>query len=78
VVKAQEQHKMMMEQWEKTLFIKRDEESGRTTWRDKEQHLVVPPDNNLKRRILREYHDHWGRGYPEQDKTIRRVQQTYF
>jgi hypothetical protein len=53
-------------------------EPGRTTWRDKEGRQVVPPDNTLKRRILREYHDHWGAEHPEQDKTIRRVQNNYF
>jgi hypothetical protein len=53
----------MMEQWEKTLPIERDREPGRMTWRAKEQHLVIPLDDNLKRRILREYHDHWGVGH---------------
>jgi hypothetical protein len=60
------------------LPIKRDEEPGRMTWRDKEGRLVVPPDNMLKRRILREYHDHWGAGHPGRDKTIRKVQNNYF
>jgi len=48
------------------------------TWRDKEGRLVVPPDNALKRQILREYHDHWGAGHPGCDKTIRKVQNNYF
>jgi hypothetical protein len=67
-----------MEQWEKTLPIKRDEEPERTTWRDKKGQLVVPPDDTLKRRILREYHDHWGAGHPGCDETIRKVQNNYF
>jgi hypothetical protein len=58
VVEAQEQHWSTMKQWERTLPIKRDEEPGRTTWRDKEGQLVVLPDDALKRQILREYHDH--------------------
>jgi hypothetical protein len=58
VVEAQAQHQSTMEQWEKTLSIKKDEEPGRTMWRDKEERLVVPPDNALKRQILREYHNH--------------------
>jgi len=60
------------------LPIKRDEEPGRMTWRDKEGRLVVPPDNMLKRRILREYHNHWGTGHPGHNKTIRKVQNNYF
>jgi hypothetical protein len=67
-----------MEQWEKTLAIERNEEPGRTTWRDKEGRLVVPPDDALKRWILREYHNHWGAGHPGRNKTIRKVQNNYF
>jgi hypothetical protein len=73
IVEAQEQHRAMMEQWEKTLPIQSDEELGRMTWKDKEWQLVIPPDGDLKRRILREYHDHWGTGHPGRDETIRRV-----
>ena len=58
VVEAQAQHWTTMEQWEKTLSIERNEEPERTTWRDKEGWLVIPPDDSLKRRILREYHCH--------------------
>jgi len=36
IVEAQEQHRAMMEQWEKTLPIQSDEELGRMTWKDKE------------------------------------------
>jgi len=38
----------------------------------------VPPDDGLKRRILREYHDHWGAGHPGRDETLRRVRSKYF
>jgi len=78
IIEAQTQHQSTIEQWEKTLSIKKDEEPGRTTWRDKEGWLVVPSDNTLKRRILREYHDHWGAGHPGHDETIRKVQNNYF
>jgi hypothetical protein len=78
VTEAQRRHQTTMKRWEKTLPIERDEEPGRMTWRDKEGQLVVPPDNALKRRILREYHDHWGAGHPGRDETIRKVQNNYF
>jgi hypothetical protein len=47
-------------------------------WRDKEGQLIVPPDNALKRKILRQLHDHWGARHPGRDETIRRVQRQYF
>jgi len=78
VVQAQAQHCETMGQWEKNLPIEKDEEPGRTTWRDKEGQLVVPLDDALKRRILREYHNHWGTGHPGCDETIRKVQNNYF
>jgi len=78
VMEAQARYQSTMEQWEKTLSIERSEESGRMTWRDKEGRLVVPPDDALKRRILREYHDHWGAGHPGRNETIRKVQNNYF
>jgi hypothetical protein len=64
VTEAQQQHWNTLEQWEKTIPISRTDEPGRTTWRDKEGQQVVPPDDTLKRRILREYHNHWGGGHP--------------
>ena len=64
VTEAQQQYQSMLEQWEKTIPITRMEEPGRMTWRDKEGQQVVPPDDTLKRKILREYHDHWGAGHP--------------
>jgi hypothetical protein len=60
VAEAQQRHQSTLEQWGKTIPITKIEEPGRTTWRDKEGRQVVPPDDALKRRILREYHDHWG------------------
>jgi hypothetical protein len=36
VIEAQARHQPTMKQWEKTLPIERNEEPGRTTWRDKE------------------------------------------
>jgi len=67
-----------MKQWEKALSIKRDEGPGNTAWRDEKWCLVIPPDDDLKRKILRELHDHWGAGHPERDEIIRRIQRTYF
>ncbi len=35
-------------------------------------------DDVLKRRMLRELHDHWGAGHPGRDETTRQVQHEYF
>ncbi len=46
-------------------------------WTDKEGRLVVPPDDDLKRKIMKELHDHWGAGHPGRDETTRRVLRDY-
>ncbi len=46
-------------------------------WTDKEGRLVVPPDDELKRKIMKELHDHWGAGHPGRDETTRRVLHNY-
>ncbi len=42
-----------------------------TIWTDKEGRLVVPLDDELKRKIMKELHDHWGAGHLGRDKTTR-------
>jgi hypothetical protein len=74
VMEAQQWHQLTMKQWEGTLSIKRDEGPGNTAWRDEKQCLVIPLNDNLKRRILRELHDHWDVGHPGCNKTTRRIQ----
>ena len=46
-------------------------------WTDKEGRLVVPPDNDLKRKMMKELHDHWGAGHLGRDETTRRVLHDY-
>jgi hypothetical protein len=78
VMEAQQWHQLTMKQWEEALSIKRDEGPENMAWRDEKWCLAVPLDDDLKRRILRELHDHWGMGHLGCDETIRRIQQTYF
>jgi hypothetical protein len=44
---------------------------GTTMWMDRERQLVVPPDDNLKKELLRELHNHWGARYLGRDETTR-------
>jgi hypothetical protein len=53
VIEAQWRHQLTMKQWKEALSIKKDEGPGNTAWRDEKQSLVIPPDDDLKRRILR-------------------------
>jgi hypothetical protein len=78
VVMAQQEHRKTMEQWEKTIPATPSAGPHTTEWRDGEGRLVVPPDDDLKRKILRQLHDHWGAGHPGRDETIRQVRQQYF
>jgi hypothetical protein len=73
VVTAQQEHKETMKQWEKMISVMPSVGPHTTEWRDEEGRLVVPPDKDLKRKILRQLHDHWGAGHPGRDETIRRV-----
>jgi hypothetical protein len=41
------------------------------------QKLVIPPDNNIRREIMKVWHDSPPVGHPGQDETTRRVTQRY-
>ena len=71
VVEAQQQHKKTMDDWSKRLPIEKHEGAKAMMWTDRQGRLVVPPDDDLKKRILRELHDHWGAGHPGRDETTR-------
>jgi len=47
-------------------------------WTDEKGRLVVPPDNNIRREIARNWHDHRGAGHPGRDETFRKIQCQYF
>jgi hypothetical protein len=78
VVLTQQKYVRVMKQREETISITPSKGLHMTEWRDRGGRLVVPPDNTLKRKILRQLHDHWGTGHPGRDETIRRVQWQYF
>jgi hypothetical protein len=57
--------------WEKTLPIRCEESHHEPRWRDYEGRIIVPPNEEIKRKILRQLHDHWGAGHAGRDKTMR-------
>jgi hypothetical protein len=78
IEEAQRKEGKMMKEWEKTLPIQREESPHRARWRDYEGRIIVPPNNETKRKILRQLHDHWGAGHLGRDEMMRRVQRDYF
>src|SRR5216683_315320 len=73
VVKAQQGERKTMDDWSRRLPIEKHEGMGTTMWTDRRGRLVVPLNDDLKRKILRELYDHWGAGHPGRDETTRRV-----
>ena len=63
VIEAQRRQKEVMHKWEKTLPIERTDTELGPQWHNKEGRLVIPSDEEMKRLILRELHDHWGAGH---------------
>ena len=47
-------------------------------WTDKKGQIVIPSDDNLKRRILRELHNHWGVRHLGRDEMTRQILCNYF
>jgi hypothetical protein len=78
VVATQQKYKETIRQWEKTIPITPSTRPHTMEWREEGGRLVVPPDDALKRKILRQLHNHWGAGHPGSDETIRQVQRQYF
>ncbi len=58
VVEAQQRHEKTMNNRSKRLPIRKHEGPKTTMWIDQQGHLVVPPDDDLKKKMLRELHDH--------------------
>ncbi len=71
VVEAQQWHRGMMDNWERRLPNIKHEGPRTMMWMDQQERLVVPPDDDLKKKILRELHNHWGAGHSGRDETIR-------
>ena len=63
---AQDRHRPLMEDWKRSREVTKDE--GDLYTRDGK--IVVPPDEALKRQILRRNHDTPTRGHPGRDRTI--------
>jgi hypothetical protein len=76
IVESQRKHWKTLEQWAKTLPI---HQLDRVMWKDiPGNRLVIPPDDQIKRKVLRVWHDHIGGGHRGRDETARQIHHHYF
>jgi len=74
---AQERHRTVLSEWSPLHSISEEVGEGRSDWQ-KEGHLVIPPDEMLKREILQLLHDSPTAGHPGRDKTFAQVSRSYW
>jgi hypothetical protein len=76
IVESQRKHWKTLERWAKTLPI---HQLDGVMWKDiLGNRLVIPPDDQVKRKILRVWHDHIGGGHWGRDKMARQIRHHYF
>jgi len=74
---AQEQHRIVLKEWSSLHSINKEVSEEQSNWQ-KEGCLVIPPDEQLKRKILQVLHDAPTAGHPGRDETFTQVSQTYW
>jgi len=75
--KAQEQHRIVLRGWSSLHSISKEVGEEQSDWQ-KEGHLVIPPDETLKREILQLLHDAPTAGHPGRDETFAQVSRSYW
>ena len=78
VANAQETHERTMKQWEDTLHLNfRPTHDHQPQW-FKDRRIVVPPEIELRRKIVQRYHDDPTAGHPGRDETTQATKQDYW
>jgi len=77
IYKVQEQHRITLEKWSSLHSISEKAGEEQNNWL-KEGHLVIPPDEALKREILQLLHDAPTVGHPGWDETFAQVSHPYW
>src|SRR5487761_659493 len=76
---AQNQDESTMTSWKNQGLTYATPTVDGKIWKDVEQHrLVIPTNPQIRREVIRFWHDGPARGYPERDKTTRKITQHYF
>ncbi len=76
IIESQAQHWKTLEKWAKTLPTK---VVDRHMWKDNPgDRLIVPPDEEVKCKILWIWHNHKAGGHRGRDETTRQINRHYF
>jgi len=79
ITDCQNQYSTTMKEWESIYPIKSIKTSSQPFWKDtNEQQLVIPPNDLLKRRLMKVWHDDPTAGHPGRDETVRRINRKYY
>jgi Integrase zinc binding domain len=76
---VQNQNCTLMEEWTGIYPIECVDNLDGSFWRDsKNNQLVIPPDQGLKRELMNTWHEGSINGHPRRDETIRCINREYF
>ncbi len=68
----------IMDDWLKHLPISRDQHvDGPIWWHEVLGRLLIPPNDEIRKEIMKVWHDHQGGGHPGWHEMIQKVQQEY-
>jgi Integrase zinc binding domain len=75
---AQKDHPVLLQEWITAFGIEKKEETTRFPKWEKDGKLVVPPDIQLKRRLMTSIHDAPTGGHPGRDETIKQTRRWFW
>ena len=79
ITDCQNQYSTTMKEWENIYPIQVIETLSQTFWKDtNEQWLVIPPNDLLKRCLMKVWHDSPTAGHPGQDEMVQRINCEYY
>jgi len=74
ITDCQNQYLTTMKEWQDVYPIKLIETSSQPFWKDtNQQRLVIPPNDLLKRQLMKIWHDDPTAGHPGRDEMVRRI-----
>jgi hypothetical protein len=75
---AQKDHPVLLQEWTTTFGIEKKEGTTRFPKWEKDGKLVVPPDIQLKHRLMESIHDAPTGGHPGRDETIKQTKRWFW
>jgi hypothetical protein len=78
IIQSQQQHQLIMKAWEARSQINHQQTIDGPMWKTTDTlKLAIPPDPELFREILKEWHDLPTAGHPGRDEMVRRITNQY-